>query len=701
MWMRNQLLDYGLSYSKIPIYCDNQSAIAMTGNPVHHSLTKHISIIYHFIREQVLEGTIELHFVPTDQQIVDIFTKPLPEATFNKLDKILTGSQLVNPDGQTVISGITFATNNFVAVLDHQELPKEFHVIQDFLASSPLKYALTEPAKVSFKYVIQVWNIVVFGRGLSGSILMSFEYNWDTYHVTPGVVEEALHLPALNDQVAADDVILPICRITENNVKSLVNSDKANGFQGNVFIPDEVRLFLKEKMSTQYGSDTDAMGQGQTHPIPDPSIQPKHSLKQSTITSTVSQKTLVVKAKKSARSDVSVRQSGSKDFSSIPLTKKKTQGGVQGVLVKKADRVEDVVVKRKLILGADTDSEDEMPLSSKVKNTDGQTTNPDESSIPDAHANPDVSTPDASPQKTVLISDSPANASPTPRILEISWEKVAETASKVGLTPPLQKKRKADEIVFKRQKKLKGSSPQEPELQSSSAAIDDPVTQEPLTQSVNADKDDGMVTQETFSLRENEDTNIHATQEPSSQSKDAGKTTSVSKEFPDTAQGVSGANNMEILATQEPLVANTDASQSIPDSVAPDASGAPDAELILIQPLDSRPMMDPISDHQDKLKGVAITDPDHNDDSDESDDDNVDDVEKDELPIAIKSSLGTTHGSSSTFMAGKAIVQDFSGPSATDTAEQLRRHEWDNEWYRSADLESLEGYNTFKEEPQG
>ena len=85
MWMRNQLLDYGLSYSKIPIYCDNQSAIAMTGNPVQHSLTKHISIRYHFIREQVLEGIIELHFVPTDQQLADIFTNPLPEATFNKL----------------------------------------------------------------------------------------------------------------------------------------------------------------------------------------------------------------------------------------------------------------------------------------------------------------------------------------------------------------------------------------------------------------------------------------------------------------------------------------------------------------------------------------------------------------------------------------------------------------------------------------
>ena len=83
--MKNQLLDYGLEFSKIPIYCDNQSVIATTGNPVQHSMTKHISIRYHFIREHVMEGTMELHFVPTDQQLADIFTKPLCKATFTRL----------------------------------------------------------------------------------------------------------------------------------------------------------------------------------------------------------------------------------------------------------------------------------------------------------------------------------------------------------------------------------------------------------------------------------------------------------------------------------------------------------------------------------------------------------------------------------------------------------------------------------------
>ncbi|KAK1394058.1 hypothetical protein POM88_013114 [Heracleum sosnowskyi] len=84
---------------------------------------------------------------------------------------------------QTVIRDITFATNNFVAILDHQELPTEFHIIQDFLTSSPLKYALTEPASVSFKSVMQ------------------FESNGVTHHVTPAVIEEALHLPILGEKV--------------------------------------------------------------------------------------------------------------------------------------------------------------------------------------------------------------------------------------------------------------------------------------------------------------------------------------------------------------------------------------------------------------------------------------------------------------------------------------------------------------------
>nr|GEW66577.1 copia protein [Tanacetum cinerariifolium] len=85
LWMRTQLTDYGFNFTKIPIYYDSKSAIAISCNPVQHSRTKHIAIRYHFIKEHVEKGTVELYFVKTDYQLADIFTKALPTYRFNYL----------------------------------------------------------------------------------------------------------------------------------------------------------------------------------------------------------------------------------------------------------------------------------------------------------------------------------------------------------------------------------------------------------------------------------------------------------------------------------------------------------------------------------------------------------------------------------------------------------------------------------------
>ncbi|GJW98193.1 retrovirus-related pol polyprotein from transposon TNT 1-94 [Tanacetum coccineum] len=82
MWMRTQLKDYGFNYNKIPLYCDSQSAIAISCNPVQHSRTKHIHTRYHFIKEQVENGIIKLYFVRSEYQLADMFTKALPEEKF-------------------------------------------------------------------------------------------------------------------------------------------------------------------------------------------------------------------------------------------------------------------------------------------------------------------------------------------------------------------------------------------------------------------------------------------------------------------------------------------------------------------------------------------------------------------------------------------------------------------------------------------
>ncbi|GJW78456.1 retrovirus-related pol polyprotein from transposon TNT 1-94 [Tanacetum coccineum] len=85
IWMRTQLLDYGYKYNRIPMYCDSKSAIAISCNPVQISKTKHINIRYHFIKEHVKKGTVELYFVGTEYQLADLFTKALPKERFEYL----------------------------------------------------------------------------------------------------------------------------------------------------------------------------------------------------------------------------------------------------------------------------------------------------------------------------------------------------------------------------------------------------------------------------------------------------------------------------------------------------------------------------------------------------------------------------------------------------------------------------------------
>ncbi|GJT58837.1 retrovirus-related pol polyprotein from transposon TNT 1-94 [Tanacetum coccineum] len=85
LWMRTQLTDYGFFFTKVPIYCVQDWAIAISCNPVQHTRTKHIDVRYHFIKDHVEKGTIELYFVGTEFQLADLFTKSLPEARFKFL----------------------------------------------------------------------------------------------------------------------------------------------------------------------------------------------------------------------------------------------------------------------------------------------------------------------------------------------------------------------------------------------------------------------------------------------------------------------------------------------------------------------------------------------------------------------------------------------------------------------------------------
>ena len=83
IWLKHQLSDFGLNISKIPLLCDNTSAINLIKNPVQHSRTKHIEIHHHFIRDHIMNGDCEIQFV--ENQLADLFTKPLNKERFNFL----------------------------------------------------------------------------------------------------------------------------------------------------------------------------------------------------------------------------------------------------------------------------------------------------------------------------------------------------------------------------------------------------------------------------------------------------------------------------------------------------------------------------------------------------------------------------------------------------------------------------------------
>jgi hypothetical protein len=93
--MRQTLRDYGYKLTKVPLLCDNESAIKMADNPVEHSRTKHIAIRYHFLRDHQQKGDIEISYINTKDQLADIFNKLLPNLGMSSTFLIL-GTSFVN-----------------------------------------------------------------------------------------------------------------------------------------------------------------------------------------------------------------------------------------------------------------------------------------------------------------------------------------------------------------------------------------------------------------------------------------------------------------------------------------------------------------------------------------------------------------------------------------------------------------------------
>ncbi|GJY32620.1 retrovirus-related pol polyprotein from transposon TNT 1-94 [Tanacetum coccineum] len=203
IWMRTQLLDYGFWYNKIPMYFDSKSAIAISCNPVQHSRTKHINIRYHFIKEHVEKGTIELYFVGTEYQLADFFTKSLLKERFEYLVHMIDCKSV----GQIL--------------LDH-----------------PLSYALTATIDVPAMYLQQFWKIVHKVPDTKDTIIFKLDTQEITY--TVDMFRDTLKLPV---ETLDNLFITPLTTRTIESFMQMV------GYQG---IVDKVSAFYTKFLAQQW-----------------------------------------------------------------------------------------------------------------------------------------------------------------------------------------------------------------------------------------------------------------------------------------------------------------------------------------------------------------------------------------------------------------------------------------------------------------
>jgi hypothetical protein len=77
--------DFGVRIERVPLMCDNTSAISIAKNPVFHKKMRHVERRHHFLGDHVEKGGIEMRYIDTERQLADIFTKPLDSSRFADL----------------------------------------------------------------------------------------------------------------------------------------------------------------------------------------------------------------------------------------------------------------------------------------------------------------------------------------------------------------------------------------------------------------------------------------------------------------------------------------------------------------------------------------------------------------------------------------------------------------------------------------
>nr|GEX68505.1 reverse transcriptase domain-containing protein [Tanacetum cinerariifolium] len=185
LWMITQLTDYGFHFDKIPMYCDSKAAIAISYNPVQHSHTKHIDVRYHFIKEKVEKGIIELFFVGNEYHLADLFTKALPEDRF----KFLVRRLAVREDYKME----RFARLYINEIVARYGVPVSFISDRDSRFTSRFWQSLQKALRAQLDMCIayhpqtdgQSERTIQTLEDMLSACTIDFEGNWDTHSPLP------------------------------------------------------------------------------------------------------------------------------------------------------------------------------------------------------------------------------------------------------------------------------------------------------------------------------------------------------------------------------------------------------------------------------------------------------------------------------------------------------------------------------------
>ncbi|GJT35912.1 retrovirus-related pol polyprotein from transposon TNT 1-94 [Tanacetum coccineum] len=222
LWMRSQLSDYGFAYNRIPLYCDNKSAIALCCNNVQHSRSKHIDIRHHFIREQVEKGVVELYFVRTKYQLADIFTKALPRERFKfilprlgmkcmkpeTLKKSMANAEHapamaspVRTDEQIVPRNrwVPIGKSNCYLNEEKSQPNPIFKIAVDILKQTNFFRAFTASSTIPAIYIQQFWDTIRFDSK-AGSYKCQLDEQW--FNLTQDTLRDALQITPVDNNRA-------------------------------------------------------------------------------------------------------------------------------------------------------------------------------------------------------------------------------------------------------------------------------------------------------------------------------------------------------------------------------------------------------------------------------------------------------------------------------------------------------------------